>query len=56
MSDIVPDSFKDRAVKLAIDHVEWFFEHVRPLMITEFIHGYRHGWEDAKNEEDNSGG
>jgi len=29
--------------KLAEDHVDWFLEIVRPLMITEFMHGYKHG-------------
>jgi len=32
--------------KLAAHHVDWFLQTVRPLMIAEFLHGYKHGWDD----------
>lgn len=34
----------------AEEHVDWLLETVRELMVTEFEHGYKHGWEDAKAE------
>jgi len=54
ISDIVPERYKDTARKLAENHVDWLLEMMRPLMITEFEHGFRHGWESAENahEED----
>ena len=33
--------------KLAQAHVDWILRVIRPLMIEEFIHGYKHGAEDA---------
>jgi len=36
----------DIAEKLAKDHVDWFLRAVRPLLIMNFIHGYKHGKED----------
>ena len=38
------------AKKLAEAHVDWFLEVVRPLMLMEFVHGYKHGQEDANND------
>ena len=42
--------------KLAEDHVEWLLETLlavaKPLMITEFIHGYKHGVESIKEDEE----
>lgn len=49
MSDVVPEEYKNRSVKLVKDHVDWFLEMVRPLMLAEGIHCYRHGFEDALN-------
>lgn len=37
----------ERAEKFAFEHVEWLLDLLRPLLITEFIHGYGHGVEDA---------
>jgi len=28
---------------IAKDHVDWFLSLVRPLMISQFIHGFKHG-------------
>ena len=42
---------KDKVRKTAEDHVDWILETVRPLMITEFEHGYKHGWEDRAKLE-----
>jgi len=33
---------------LANDHVQWFLELIRPLLISHFEHGYKHGVEDTK--------
>jgi hypothetical protein len=51
ISEIVPDEYKSRARVLARDHVDWLFFIMRDLLETEFCHGYRHGWEDGKNEK-----
>jgi len=37
-----------REEKLAEEHVDWFLEIMRPLLITFFIHGYKHSKEDAE--------
>ena len=53
MSDIVPKEQQERARELANNHVDWLLDIMRPLLIAEFIHGFRHGWElneDNKNE------
>jgi len=47
ISDIVPDEYKQRAIDLAKNHVNWLLEIMRPLLETEFIHGFRHGYEQA---------
>jgi hypothetical protein len=31
---------------LAEEHVDWFLEILRPLLISWFEHGYKHGKED----------
>ena len=41
-----------KARKLARDHVEWQLNLLRPLLISYFIHGYKHGQEDQKDQED----
>lgn len=33
-------------VRLAEEHVNWFLETIKPLLITHFVHGYKHGMED----------
>jgi len=48
-SEIVPEEFKRRAEKLSQEHVEWLFRMMKPLLMTEFQHGFRHGWEDKEN-------
>lgn len=35
-----------RAVGLAEDHVDWFLAAIRPLLISYFEHGYKHGREE----------
>jgi len=49
-SDIVPDEYKKRAEKLAIEHVDFLLNIMRPLMLAEFNHGYRHGFEEKTIE------
>jgi hypothetical protein len=36
-------------VELAENHVDWFLELIRPLLISHFVHGYKHGQEEANN-------
>lgn len=38
--------------KLAAQHVDWFLQTVRPLMIAEFLHGYKHGRDDERESAD----
>ena len=45
MSDIVPKEQQERSKELAENHVDWLLNIMRPLLITEFLHGFRHGWE-----------
>jgi len=47
MSDIVPKWQQERARELANNHVGWLLSILRPLMVEEFKHGFRHGWEEA---------
>ena len=47
MSDIVPKEQQDRAKQLAENHVDWLIDIIRPLLMTEFIHGFRHGFEQS---------
>lgn len=35
----------DEALKLAQDHVEFLLELMRPFLIAEFEHGFKHGIE-----------
>ena len=32
---------------LAKAHVDWFLETLRPLLISHFVHGYKHGFDDG---------
>ena len=49
MSDIVPKEQQVKSIELAENHVDWLLSIMRPLLIEEFCHGYRHGWENAEN-------
>ena len=31
------------AIQLAENHVNWFLDLIRPLLISHFVHGYKHG-------------
>jgi hypothetical protein len=44
---------KSMSEKLAVEHVDWLLKILRPLLITEFEHGYKHGYEDGKKEANN---
>ena len=46
MSDVVPEEQKKKSIKLAENHVDWILAILRPLMIEEFKHGFRHGFEE----------
>lgn len=35
----------DHIKKIAEDHVDWIIKILRPLLITEFKHGFKHGYE-----------
>ena len=39
---------KQDARKIATAHVEWFLSAIKPLLIDNFVHGYKHG----KNDKD----
>lgn len=34
--------------EMAIAHVDWFLKIIRPIIIEHMIHGYKHGYIDAK--------
>jgi len=36
---------KKEVKKLAESHVNWFLAVIKPLLVTHFIHGYKHGKE-----------
>ena len=42
---------------MAEAHVDWYLESIRALLIDHFVHGYKHGredaFEDAKKEKSN---
>jgi len=33
-------------------HVDWLLEIMRPLLITEFVHGYKHGYEEKGKDNE----
>lgn len=39
--------YHEKGDKLAERHVDFLLCILRPLMIAEFVHGYKHGLEDA---------
>ena len=36
--------------KKAVDHVDWFLKTIRPLLLSQFKHGYKHGVDDSEND------
>ena len=38
------------SVELAKDHVEWFLDLIKPLLISYFVHGHKHGVEEVKHD------
>lgn len=38
------------AEKMAEEHVDWFLKTIRPLLITFFVHGHKHGEEDTESK------
>jgi hypothetical protein len=42
---------KKTAQDLAKEHVDWFLETLRPLLMTHFLHGYKHGQEDREGDD-----
>ena len=44
------DEQKEDSVELAEDHVEWFLRLIKPLLISYFVHGYKHGIEEGRHE------
>ena len=42
--------------KLAEDHVDWQLKLLRPLLISYFKHGYKHGRDEAKTPQDEQNG
>jgi hypothetical protein len=45
----------DESKRLTVEHVDWFLKIVKPLMETEFIHGYKHGFERKRMERTDFG-
>jgi hypothetical protein len=39
---------------LAENHVDWFLGIIRPLLISHFVHGYKHGQENPTVNEEKS--
>ena len=39
---------EEEVKKLAEDHVDWYIKSVRPLLIDNFIHGFKHGKRQKK--------
>ena len=48
MTDLVSELKSNIAKKEAEEHVDWFLETLRPLLITHMIHGWKHGYEEAR--------
>jgi len=46
----------DRATELATAHADWLFDLLRKVYIDAMVHGYGHGYEDAKADEQASKG
>jgi len=42
---------KEKIRELAKNHVGWYLESIRPLLIDNFIHGYKHGAADAEEKK-----
>ena len=42
---------KHEIQQLASDHVEWFLKAIKPLLIDHMVHGYKHGFDDANQEQ-----
>jgi len=43
---------EERGTALAKQHVNWFLDTLRPLLIDHFVHGYKHGIDEAKSATD----
>ena len=41
---------KMKKEELAENHINWFLELIKPLLITNFIHGYEHGKKDKEEK------
>lgn len=39
-----------RGAEISAQHTEWFIGWIEMVYKDAMLHGYRHGWEDAKNE------
>ena len=51
------EDWKEVAKKIADDHVTWYLDSIKPLLIANLIHGFKHGieWADGRayvGEED----
>ena len=40
----------DEDITLATNHVDWFLTLIRPLLISHFVHGVKHGREQIDKE------
>lgn len=41
-----------KSKKLAEKHIKWFLNIIKPLLIENFIHGYKHGFNDKMLKEE----
>ena len=45
------ESDNEIAMKLSVDHAEWYIKSIRPHLIESMYHGFKHGFEWAKEQE-----
>ena len=41
--------------QLAEKHVDWYLKALKPQLVDHMIHGYKHGYEDARKENSKNG-
>lgn len=42
----------DEVTKLANEHINWFLETLRPLLFSHFVHGFKHGQESGRDDNE----
>jgi len=41
----------EKVKKVAVDHVDWYLNSIRPLLIDHMVHGIKHGVEEPERFE-----